>query len=81
MRLNCVSAERATLKRLAGSSSHSAPLAERATAIVREFKFRSRGKSEATEFRFAAEQFRELRTSGDTGREILGVCPTTEDAS
>ena len=49
--------------------------------IVREFTFRSRGKSEATEFRFAAEQFGELRTSGDTGREILGVRPTKEDAS
>jgi hypothetical protein len=49
--------------------------------IVKEFKFLSRGKSEAREFRFAVEQFGELRASGDTGREILGVRPTTEDAS
>jgi hypothetical protein len=49
--------------------------------VVKESKFSSRGKSKATEFRFGVQQFGELRSGGDTGREILGVRPTAEDAS
>lgn len=49
--------------------------------VVKGFKFRSLGKSEATEFRFAIGRFSELRRDIDTGGEILAIRPTTAESA